>query len=54
MPEPDPEIGDELLDFGMHANVGENNAIGGAMARVNPELVQGRRIRNLVMNYFQN
>ncbi|XP_044751420.1 putative nuclease HARBI1 [Coccinella septempunctata] len=57
MPEPDPEIEDDLLDldYGIYA-IGNENDTGGAggMARVNPELVEGRRIRNIVMNYFQN
>lgn len=54
MPEPDPEVGDELLDLGMYDNIGDDNRIGGGMARVNPELVEGRRVRNVVMNHFQN
>lgn len=53
MPEPDPEVGDDLLDLGIY-DVVDNNPMGGAMARINPELVEGRRIRNVVMNHFQN
>lgn len=51
MPEPEHEIGDNNLDFGIYDNINNDDI---PMARVNAALVERRRIRNNVMNYFQN
>lgn len=54
LPDPEPEDEDEHVDFGFfHENVADHNNIDAAERRANPELLEGRKIRNaIIQNYF--